>query len=637
MCEGGNLSLIDWHARSSSRSTGDHADDVLPRLPHDHAVQFYDDDAYLSTVVGEFLAGPLRDGEPVVLIATADHRQAFLRRFQDQGIDTAAARRSHRFQLLDADDVLAQFMSGDRPDPDRFRAAMGRMIERGLNGGAAKSVRAYGEMVDVLWKTGNTEGAIELERLWNDLAHRYPFSLLCAYSMANFCRSSDADAFQRICREHSHVVPTESYVAADEQTRMAEVSRLQQRARAYEVEVAEREQVEQRLRQTVLALQEREADLRDVLENAAEGIHLVGPDGTIEWANGAELDMLGYSADEYIGRDIREFYVDERVIEDILARLSAGESLRGAEAQVRHKNGSIRHVLLNSNVRWRDGQFLHTRCFTRDITPLRLATAEREAALAAEREARHEADRAREAAERARAIAEQANRAKSDFLAVMSHELRTPLNAIGGYAELMELGIHGPVTGQQKEVLDRIQRSQRTLLGLINQVLNYARIETGNVYYHIAPVMLHDVLRSAEGLVTPQILAKSLRFESAAHVHGVSVLADVEKLQQILLNLLSNAIKFTDGGGVVRVAIALDRDKAHIRVSDTGVGIPSDKLEAIFEPFVQLDANYTRTTDGVGLGLAISRDLARGMNGDLTVESVYGEGSTFTLTLARAG
>jgi signal transduction histidine kinase len=139
--------------------------------------------------------------------------------------------------------------------------------------------------------------------------------------------------------------------------------------------------------------------------------------------------------------------------------------------------------------------------------------------------------------------------------------------------------------------------------------------------------MLHDVLRSAEGLVTPQILAKSLRFESAAHVHGVSVLADVEKLQQILLNLLSNAIKFTDGGGVVRVAIALDRDKAHIRVSDTGVGIPSDKL----------DANYTRTTDGVGLGLAISRDLARGMNGDLTVESVYGEGSTFTLTLARAG
>jgi signal transduction histidine kinase len=290
---------------------------------------------------------------------------------------------------------------------------------------------------------------------------------------------------------------------------------------------------------------------------------------------------------------------------------------------------------VNSNVRWRNGEFLHTRCFTRDITPLRLATAQREAALAAERAARLEADRARQVAEQARAVAEQANRAKSDFLAVMSHELRTPLNAIGGYAELMELGIHGPVSGQQKEVLDRIQRSQRVLLGLINQVLNYARIETGNVYYDITRVTLCEVLRAAEGLVTPQMLTKGLRFVPAVCPADVTVNADIEKLQQILLNLLSNAIKFTEHGGVIRLGVAVKKATVEIRVSDTGIGIPHDRLDAIFEPFVQLDPNYTRTRDGVGLGLAISRDLARGMSGDIRADSTPGVGSEFIVTLPR--
>ncbi|HEX2778431.1 MAG TPA: ATP-binding protein [Gemmatimonadaceae bacterium] len=243
---------------------------------------------------------------------------------------------------------------------------------------------------------------------------------------------------------------------------------------------------------------------------------------------------------------------------------------------------------------------------------------------------------ARAEAEEARAEAEAANRAKSEFLAVMSHELRTPLNAIAGYAELIELGIHGPVTEAQREALRRVQRSERHLLGLINGVLNYARIETGSIAYEIIEVVVADALAAAEALVAPQAKARSLRLEVEPCDRSLLVRADLDKLQQILLNLLSNAIKFTGEGGRVSMFCEADERDVMVRVADTGRGIPESKRAAIFEPFVQVDARLTRPDEGVGLGLAISRDLARGMGGDLTVESEEGVGSTFTLCVPSA-
>jgi PAS domain S-box-containing protein len=410
---------------------------------------------------------------------------------------------------------------------------------------------------------------------------------------------------------------------------------LEQRSRVLEAEIVQRELLEQRLRETVITLQERERDLRDVLDNAAEGIHLVGADGIIQWANDAELSMLGYSAAEYVGQPIAKFHVDSPIVEDMLGRLARGETLRDYEARLRHKDGSIRYVQVNSNVRWKQDEFVHTRCFSRDITGLREAALQREELLGREQAARLEAERARAEAERAKGIAEQANRAKSDFLAVMSHELRTPLNAIGGHAELMELGIHGTVTVAQREALDRIQRSQRLLLGLINQVLNYARIETGNVDYKLVAVPVDETLRGIEALFSPQLRAKGIRYEYAGCSPPLAVRADAEKFQQILLNLLANAVKFTERGGRITVDVEERGTDICVRVHDTGVGIPAEKLSMIFDPFVQVDFNYTRKNDGIGLGLAISRDLARGMKGDIVVVSALGEGSAFTLRLPR--
>jgi len=238
-------------------------------------------------------------------------------------------------------------------------------------------------------------------------------------------------------------------------------------------------------------------------------------------------------------------------------------------------------------------------------------------------------------AREAGAEAEGANRAKGEFLAVMSHELRTPLNAIGGYAELIELGIHGPVTAQQAEDLQHIQQSQRHLLGLINDVLNYAKLETGTVHYHLADVRVCDALTAAEELTAPQARAKGLTLAVTDCPAALAVRADADKLRQILVNLLSNAVKFTNSGGRITLECVEDGDRVRLNVRDTGLGIPPDKLESIFEPFVQVGRALNRPSEGTGLGLAISRDLARGMGGDLTAESALGAGSTFTLDLRR--
>jgi signal transduction histidine kinase len=491
----------------------------------DHRVQFYDSEDFLALTVADFLDEGLRGGQPLVVIATEQHRRSFTKRLELKGHDVGQASESGQLMLLDARHTLEAFMVGQRPDADRFRTVVGTALTsaRGLGGGEAV-LRLYGEMVDLLWRDGNTDGALELEQLWNDLAHTFEFSLLCAYAMGNFYRSTDAERFHSICKHHTRVSPTERYAeTAVSDVRLLEISILEQRARALEAEVEHRKELERRLREA--------------------------------------LD----------GRRITE------------------EALRHREREL--------SVLLEQN----------------------------QTLLESERMARVEA--------------ETATRAKSQFLAVMSHELRTPLNAISGHVQILEMGIHGPTTPEQREALGRIARSQRHLLRLINEVLNLSRVETGRVEYAIESLDAHDVVNEVLPMVEPQMKAKRLACEVKAPASPVVFEGDREKLTQILLNLMSNAVKFTPAGGRVRVDFSTSTDAsnlAFIHVSDTGIGVPTDKHEVIFEPFVQVQTGPTRAVEGAGLGLAISRELARGMGGDVTVRNREGGGSIFTLMLPRS-
>jgi len=219
---------------------------------------------------------------------------------------------------------------------------------------------------------------------------------------------------------------------------------------------------------------------------------------------------------------------------------------------------------------------------------------------------------------------------------VMSHELRTPLNAIGGYAELIEMGVAGSITDQQHEYLERIRTSQQHLLGIINDLLNYTKVESGQVTYDLETLDMHDVVESVLSMVTPQASRKRIKMRHGPCGEHTFARADRLKVEQIVLNLLSNAVKFTAEGGSVSASCNLSEDVAVVTVKDNGPGIPQEKQEAIFEPFVQLGRTLSSIREGTGLGLAISRDLARAMDGDITVDSIAGEGSTFRLTLPRA-
>jgi PAS domain S-box-containing protein len=430
--------------------------------------------------------------------------------------------------------------------------------------------------------------------------------------------------------------------------------------------------------------------VEELLNTAPCGFLAFGDDGTVEQVNATLLDMLGYAREELVGRHVeRVLTVGSRIFYQThwfpLLRLHG----RAEEIflLLRPRDGEDVGVLVNAVRRERGGatvydcvlmQVRERRRYEDELLRARRTAESARAELEGQKRELEQANALLEAqalelelqqqqmqeqaaelelageelrvmnedllarteeAEHLRGVAEEANQAKSTFLAVMSHELRTPLNAISGYVQILEMGIHGPVTAAQRDTLGRIDRSQRHLLRLINDVLNLARIEAGRVDYLVEAVAAAELVASVTPMIEPQMGSKGVVFTVEVPSELV-VRADREKAQQILLNLLGNAVKFTPAGG--RVRVDADRSAGEgrellLRVHDTGIGIPPGKLDAVFEPFVQVDASRTRAAEGSGLGLAISRNLARGMGGDITARSVPGEGSTFTLALPLAG
>ncbi len=354
----------------------------------------------------------------------------------------------------------------------------------------------------------------------------------------------------------------------------------------------------------------------DALLNTAPcGFLTFADDGTMLEVNATLADLLGYPRLELEGWHLqkvlppggRVFYHTH--IFPLLKLHGRAEEIYVA---LRAKDGSDVPMMLNAVRRERDGALVNDCVFMRMQQRHRL---EHEMLLA-------------------RRAAEQANAARAKFLSMMSHDLRTPLTAISGFAKLMEGGAYGAINAEQRDVLQRMNDACRDLLRMINDILSFAQLESGRVEVRVQPVPIADAIARAESLIRVRVAERRLTFSSDCD--GERVLADPDKLQQILLNLLTNAIKFTAPGGTISVTCNRDGERASIAVRDTGVGIPPEQLDRVFDPFVQLDQQPVDAPQrGVGLGLAISRDLAAAMGGELTVQSAEGEGSVFTVELPR--
>jgi PAS domain S-box-containing protein len=351
-------------------------------------------------------------------------------------------------------------------------------------------------------------------------------------------------------------------------------------------------------------------------------IFALDPTGHIvTWNPGAER-LKGWKAHEIIGRHFSTFYPEEDIRAgkppwELEVAIREGR-LEDEGWRLRNDGSRFWANVVITALRDDHGTLIGFAKITRDLTE-RMEAQER-------------------AIQNARRLAEveALSRAKSQFLASMSHELRTPLNAIGGYAELIEMGLGGSVTEQQREYLARIRTSQQHLLRIINDLLNYSRIESGKLTYEREPVALTAVIETVASMIEPQATGKGITLAQPDGQNDVLAIGDRLKIEQIVLNLLSNAVKFTPSKGRVTVACHQTEDRAMITVRDTGPGVPRDRVDDIFEPFVQLGRSLSTGPEGTGLGLAISRDLARAMGGDVTLETEPGVGSVFTLSLPKA-
>jgi PAS domain S-box-containing protein len=387
----------------------------------------------------------------------------------------------------------------------------------------------------------------------------------------------------------------------------------------------------------------------ELFEFAPDAYFITDAHGVIREANVAASQLLGVPSQFLVGKRLPNYFEESarKAYRHQLNQLCGSERAGDWEINVQAANRDLTAVSISiGQIAQSNGRTGGYRWILRDITKRKQAelavrelNRDLQRRVAARTEQLAAANRLKDtllASERkAREDAEISNRVKSDFLALLSHEFRTPLQAIFGYTELLEREIHGPLNDSQRRDVSRIQQSEQHLLGLITAILDFAKLESGQpMDLSLQPTLVHEVLVHLEGLVGPQLEEKELHYEYRCDDPSIIAYADAAKVQQIVLNLLANAIKFTDQGGSITLTAELEADAIAIRVSDTGRGIPSDKLDAVFQPFVQIRSQGS-VANGTGLGLPISQRLANAMGGSLTATSELGQGSTFTLRLQR--
>jgi PAS domain S-box-containing protein len=580
----------------------------IPAQCDPHFARFYDDERLLIDEVCDFADGALRTGGTAIIIAKDARLGEFNQRLKGFGANGEHAWYPGRLVILSAEETLAKILIDGWPNAARFDAVVGGLVADAV--ASSTPVHAFGEMVGILCESDSYDAAVELERLWNELRKSQNFSLFCGYGAALFRSERHGHALRRVCEAHDHVSPSLSLVHSIPAGELTDAVRaLRQQVEVLQAELS-------RVRESERTLRHRERELADFVENAAEGLHRVAGDGTIMWANRAELKLLGYSYDEYIGRHISDFHVDGSVIQSILSKLICGETLQDAPARLRCKDGSFKHVLINSNAHFdAEGKLLYTRCFSRDATEQVLA---RQAA----------ADAAKER-ERLLAELQDASQAKDQFLAMLGHELRNPLSPIVTALQLMRM--RGDTGTSREQAI--IQRQVEHMIRLVDDLLDISKITRGKIELKKEIFQIDDVLTKAVEIV-------SLLFEQRKHELTVDVQAglqcegDAVRVAQAVANLLSNAARYTPPGGRVALSARRVEDFIVIEVRDNGVGIAPDQQPQIFELFFQGQRSIDRAEGGLGIGLALVKSLIELHGGDVAVHSKgIGRGSAFTVRL----
>ncbi|HVX37955.1 MAG TPA: ATP-binding protein [Gemmatimonadaceae bacterium] len=400
-------------------------------------------------------------------------------------------------------------------------------------------------------------------------------------------------------RRRSDEVPSETLLAVA----FEELTVAEEELRVQEQQLVEANEALATERNRYLAL----------FEHAPVPYFLTDPAGVIRQANAATSALLHVAPKHLKGKPLASFVpaAERGAFRRELLRIAAADDTASVELRLKPRRGEPRFVSATIGISRDAAAGPELRWLLVDETPRR--------------------QREREAA--ARAAAEESDRAKTELLATVSHELRTPLTSVGGYAGILLMGVHGPLNERQAVDVDRIRRAQSHASRLLDDLLDYFRAKRGHLEVELAAVPVADAVASAQAMVRPLADAKRLTLRALPAPQGLTARADGERLRQVVINLLSNAVKFTSEGGAVEVRVAADGSDVVIQVRDTGIGIPADRLEDLFKPFVRVAAS---DQPGVGLGLAISRELARAMNGSLAADSVQGEGSTFTLRVPAA-
>ncbi|MGC2492178.1 ATP-binding protein [Candidatus Binatus sp.] len=569
--------------------------------PHSHLVQFYEDDGFLIDSLTHWFADGLSVGDSCVYVGTDSHRISLEQRLAAQGVDLDKLRKEGRFVCRDASQTLSTFMVDEWPDEPLFTRAIESVIACVTK---PRDLRVFGEMVALLWADGNRQAAVRLEEMWNTFMKTHALSLCCAYPLHSFGSDADASLFLKVCANHTPVLPAESYSALPtEAERFRAISLLQQKARVLDAEKAGRKEAEK-------SLHLRQKELSDFIENALEGLHQVGPDGKILWANPAQLKLLGYSAAEYIGRHLSDFYVERNRFDEFWNRLMRGEVIYDFQAALRCKDGSIKHVLIHSSGRWVDSRFVYTRCFIRDVT--------------------ERVELERELKVRLAELA-QADQRKNEFLAMLGHELRNPLSAVLDAIATAQLD-----HSRRDRALIIARRQTDQLAGLVDDLLDVGRITQGRIALKKEAIKVGSIVKQAveeaQCLVEPGQHQLSVRISSVADEAMIE--ADPARMRQVITNLMHNAAKFTPPGGRIDVLAERTDQEVVLRVCDSGIGISRDLLPHVFDLFTQAERPLDRSHGGLGIGLTLVKRLVEMHGGSVQAHSAGpGMGSEFEVRL----